>query len=388
MIRTVAVIARQDLRLVLSDRGAVLWLFLLPIVFATFFGLVMGGGSGPGDGRVALTVVDADRGPVSALLLDELGDARLELRMVEPDAKDTTPDKVRTLVLPAGLSDSVLGGQAVELLLERDPGSSAEAGLVAQARITAAIAAVLARLVQARAGVDVPSPLTAEELATLPPIPDLVLVESRFAGSATVTPGGFAQSIPGNAVMFVMLIALTYGAASIAGERSGGQLRRLATTPASHAEIVIGKIGGRAAVAAVQVTVFMAAAVAGSLVFGIEIGDHPTVTWLVLVVYGLSIAPLGVAFGARFTDPDRAASLGVVTTMLLAAFGGCWWPIEIVSPPLQALSFALPTGWAMRALHATISFGRGLDGVLLPLAILAGFGAVFGWIATRSLRLE
>jgi ABC-type multidrug transport system permease subunit len=48
----------------------------------------------------------------------------------------------------------------------------------------------------------------------------------------------------------------------------------------------------------------------------------------------------------------------------------------------------LPTGWAMRALHGTISFGRGLDGVLLPLAVLLGFSLVFSAVAFRSLRIE
>ena len=37
-----------------SDRGAVLWMFLLPVVFATFFGMVMGsGGASPADATAA-----------------------------------------------------------------------------------------------------------------------------------------------------------------------------------------------------------------------------------------------------------------------------------------------------------------------------------------------
>jgi len=72
----------------------------------------------------------------------------------------------------------------------------------------------------------------------------------------------------------------------------------------------------------------------------------------------------------------------------MAAFGGCWWPLEIVSEPLQRLALIFPTGWAMRALHGTISFGLGLDGVLAPLAVLLGFAVVFSVIAARSLRID
>jgi len=387
-MRTVVAIARHDLRLVLSDRSAVMWMFLLPVVFATFFGLVMSGDSNPMDARTTLTVVDADRGPVSEMLIDELAGERLVLSFVEPELKDATPGKVRTLVLPAGLSDAVLAGTPTTVRLEKDPDTSAEAALVAQARIVSAIATVLGRLAQAQEGLEPGGTIPVDRLAAPADRDDLVLVESRFAGEAHVAPSGFAQSIPGNTVMFVMLVALTFGAATISGERSGGQIRRLATTPAATSEIVAGKIAGRLVVAALQITVLMALGFVASRTVGVTIGDHPFATWVVLLVYALSVAPLGVAFGARFTDPDRAASIGVVATMVMAAFGGCWWPLEVVSEPMRRLAMVFPTGWAMRALHGTISFGRGLDGVLLPLAVLLGFSLVFSFVASRSLRIE
>ncbi len=365
-----------------------MWMFLLPVVFATFFGLVMGGGSNPMDSRTRLTVVDADGGPVARMLLDELESERLELRFVEPESKDDTPDKIRTLVLPPGFSDAVLAGEQSTVRLEKDPDTSPEAALVAQARIVSAIATVLGRLAQAREGLETGTTIPIDRLTSFEGDDDLVLLESRFAGEARVAPGGFAQSIPGNTVMFVMLVALTYGAATISGERRGGQLRRLATAPVSTTEIIAGKIVGRLVIAWLQISILVAVGLIASRTVGVFIGDHPFATYIVLLVYALAVAPLGVAFGAWFTEPDRAASIGVITTMVMAAFGGCWWPLEVVSEPLQRLAMALPTGWAMRALHGTISFGHGLDGVLLPLAVLLGFSLVFSVIAVRSLRIE
>jgi ABC-2 type transport system permease protein len=387
-MRAIIAIARNDLRLVMSDKGAVMWLFLLPIVFATFFGLVMGGGSNRADAKAHLTVIDGDQGAVARLLINELESERLELTHVDPAEKDSTLVKIRTLVLPSGLTEAVLAGEPTALRLEKDPDTSTEEALVVQARVVSAIAAVMGRLVEAKEGLEPGVALTPEALTGLDPAEDLVVIESRFAGKATIAPGGFAQSIPGNTVMFVMLIALTYGAATISGERSGGQLRRLVTTPVSKGEIAAGKIVGRLVIASLQISVLMAMGIIANRTLGVTIGDHPFATWIVLLIYALAVAPLGVAFGSWFTEPDRAASIGVIATMVMAAFGGCWWPLEVVSEPLQRLALVFPTGWAMRALHGTISFGLGLQGVLVPLAVLLGFALVFSVVAAKSLRID
>ncbi len=71
-MRAVCNIAMHDLRLTFTDRGAVLWMFLLPIVFATFFGVVMGGASSPANPTASLTLVDNDGSAVARTLIDEL----------------------------------------------------------------------------------------------------------------------------------------------------------------------------------------------------------------------------------------------------------------------------------------------------------------------------
>jgi ABC-type multidrug transport system permease subunit len=333
-------------------------------------------------------VVNADSGPIAELLLRELEGEGLVLVPVEPADTDTGDNRIRTLILPSGLSDAVLAGHATNLTFEVEPDASADATLVARARIVKAIAAVLGRLAELRSVFPEDRLPGADEFLDLAPVVDLVQVSSRFAGEVRVAPGGFAQSIPGNTVMFVMLVALTYGAAAVSGDRSTGMLRRLATTPVGHSEIIAGKIAGRVVIAWLQIAVLMAVAGVARIFLGIDTGDHLLTAWVVLSVYAFSVAPIGVALGAWVTDPDRAASIGVIATMAMAALGGCWWPLEIVSKPLQTFALLMPSGWAMKALHETISFGRGLDGVAVPVAVLLGFGVVFTVVAAKSLRLE
>jgi ABC-2 type transport system permease protein len=279
-----------------------------------------------------------------------------------------------------------MAGEQTTLRLEKQPDTSEEAALVAQARIVTAISRLIGRLVQS--GGEQGAALSQEAFAAAGASEDLVRVETRFAGRSQVAPSGFAQSVPANTVLFVMLVALTYGAASVAAERRGGQLRRILTTPVSRAEIILGKICGRFVIAAVQIAVLMLVAFVGMRAFGIVIGGNPAAVFAVLLVYALCAAPLGVAIGAWFRDPDRAANVGVLCTLTMAALGGCMWPIEFLSSTLQKVALIFPTGWAMRALHQLISFGRDLPDVVPELAVLLGFALLFTVIAARSLRIE
>lgn len=383
MLAVAVRLALHDLRLVLVDRSAVMWMVVMPVVFAAFFGLVVGGGSGPVDAKARLTVVDEDGGPLARVLLEALTSERLEIVELTAAERNAAEDVVRTLVIPERFSERVVAGERVALHLEKENGSSEEAALVASARIVGAISRVIGRLVEASAAGGTPTP---EDVAAVAPAVDLVTVEVRWAGQSRTTPGGFAQSIPGMAVMFVMLVALTYGAASLSAERQGGQLRRLATAPVTPAAIVAGKIGGRVVVAWAQIAVLVAVGVVASLLFGVPIGDRPLAVLGLLMVYAVAVAPLGVLLGAAIRDPDRAASVGVVATMVMAALGGCWWPLEIVSPTLQKAALLMPSGWAMNALHRLISFGDPASAIAGEAAALVGFAVLFGGLAVRSLR--
>lgn len=373
MTRQLWTLARHDLRLTLADRGAVAWMVALPVVFAAFFGLVLGfGGSDrPVEGRAHLTVVDEDDSDLSRAFLGHLASERLVVVAPGEEGSD-----IRTLRIPEGFASRITAGEQVAVRLEKSEGSSLEAGLLAEARITAATARLLAGLVRERLGAaDTGDPS------------DLIEVEARYAGRARRPPSGFEQSIPGMAVMFVMLVALTYGAASVSAERESGLLRRLATTPIGHTELVVAKIAGRLVVAVVQITVLLLVGAAAHVAFGVPLGERPWLMYLVLLVYALSAAPMGVALGAVIRDPERAAFAGVLATMVMAALGGCWWPIEVVSRPLQVVAMAFPTGWAMSALHDVVSFGHDAGAIVPEIGVLLAFAAAATAIGIRWLRV-
>jgi len=377
-MKQIILLALKDLQASLRDRSALLWMFVLPLVFSIFFGIFMSGTGDPSKAKIRLTILDADRSVLSKALVQELEGG--QLKIVQPENSQPKPEEkwIRTLTIPAGFEEKVNAGEQVKLLLKVDKDASSEATLVAKARILRGITRLIGQEIRQAETVD--GNLTAPQA--------LVSVESRFAGRSQVIPTGFSQSFPGNSIMFVMLVALSWGASSLGRERESGMLRRIATAPVSRAEIILGAIGGRFMTASVQVSFLVIAMVVGRSSGLLDINGDMFSVWFILILYALCVAPLGVAFGAFFRDPDRASSLGVMTTMALAALGGCWWPLGIVSGPLRTLAWFTPTAWTMQAVQGIISFGRSLPEVLPALGVVLLFTAGFTLLAVRSLRLE
>lgn len=385
-MRAVLAIARHDLRQTMASRSALLWMFVFPVLFAAFFGVVMRGGDDPGQAKARLTVVDEDGGPLAALLLRELAGAQLEVVPMSAAEAAEAEDKIRTLYIPERFGARIAAGERVTLRLVEDRGSDGRATLAVQARVFRALARLVGSLVEAAEG-SAGGSLDEQRFASYEPPPDLVTVAASFAGSARVVPSGFAQSAPGNAVMFLLLVSLTWGSAALASERRNGLLRRLAAGPVGPGEIVGGKIAGRFLVTLVQAVVLLGVAAAAIALLGLPLSGNPLAVLAVLAAFAFAAAPLGVLLGAAIEEPSRAANAGVLLTLVLASLGGCWWPLEVVPPWMQTLGRMLPTGWAMTALQRLIAFGGGFFDTIPWLAALLGLGAVASALARRLLKI-
>ena len=81
-------------------------------------------------------------------------------------------------------------------------------------------------------------------------------------------------------------------------------------------------------------------------------------------------------------------AVGVILSNVLGAIGGCWWPVEITPAWAQTASLALPTGWAMGAMHKLVSFGDSPLSALPQLLALAAAAASAAWLVSRSFRFQ
>ena len=205
------------------------------------------------------------------------------------------------------------------------------------------------------------------------------------AGERLEIPSGFEQAVPGILVMFTLLVLLTSGGTLLVTERKQGLLRRLASAPITRTELVTGKWIGRMVLAIVQVGV---ALLFGTFMFKMNWGPDIPMLMLVLLAWGGFCASAGLWLGSIASTEAQAAGLGVLAANALAALGGCWWPIEVTPPWMQAVQKLLPTGWTMDALHKLVSFQAGAASAVSNVLILVIASLLVSVLAIRRFRYE
>ncbi|MDQ7005708.1 MAG: ABC transporter permease [Acidobacteriota bacterium] len=379
MLRLAVFIARKDLLLMLRRRETIVWTFIMPIVFFYFIGSITGGFGGSDEARpprLAVTM-EAGAGFLAGEIITRLEEQGFEITTPRPGQ---TP--ARSLTLPGRLTERVLSGETVRLEVIDRTDRPLE-GMDIQVRAMRAVYTTLADLALAAGGGD--GRPTAEDLRQRRQRQRTITLEVTTAGRRREPPSGFAQAVPGTLVMFTLLVTLTSGAVLLVLEREQGLLRRLACAPISRGGVIAGKVGGKWLLALVQVGF---ALLAGRFLFGYHWGAALPALLAVLVLWSAFCACCGVCLGCVARSRGQAIGLGVLTANLLAAIGGCWWPIEITPAWMQRLSLLLPTGWAMDAFHRLVSFGDPPAAILPHLAALAVATVAVGHLATRLFRYE
>jgi ABC-type multidrug transport system permease subunit len=134
----------------------------------------------------------------------------------------------------------------------------------------------------------------------------------------------------------------------------------------------------------VQIAFFL---LAGRVLFKVNLGANLPGVIVTLLVFSWVAASLGVLAGSLVKSHDRVTGICVLAALMMAALGGCWWPLEIGPAALKVIAHCLPTGWALDALHQLISFGSGFGAIVKPLLVLMGFGAAANFMAARFFRV-
>jgi ABC-2 type transport system permease protein len=193
-----------------------------------------------------------------------------------------------------------------------------------------------------------------------------------------------ANSSAGQLITWVFIPLLSISG-MFAYERQKGTLRRLLTTPTRKGTYLLGTIVGQVATALVQMLLLV---VFGIVVMKLSWGSQPLALAVMLVASAVAAAALGTVMGTFVKTEGQASGLSVMTGMVMALLGGCWYPLEMFPRAMQNIVQILPTTWAMKGMLDIVLRGQGLAAVLPIAAVLAGFAALFFGVGVVRFRYE
>lgn len=368
-------IGHNDLRLFFKSKTSFIWLFVLPTMMVYFLGFVAKGPDDPFNRRAPLAIDNHDTNFLALAFLDIL--TNQGVAVVGPT---NAPSVVR---IPPDFTHRVLSGEKTRVEFSRKEESADADGALVQLRLARALIEINSDLLQAGSQRGDLTNLTEAALREIMAKPDLAKLRAYFAGRKP-TASGFNFSLPGNLVMYLMFNLLIFGGANTAAGRRNGTIRRMATTPATRLQIVLGKIYGNTLLGAVQILYFL---FVGKFIFHVNLGANLPGVILVLIALAWAAAALGVMAGSCIASEDRVVPVCVLVGLMMGALGGCWWPLEMAPQIFKTVALCLPTGWALAGLHQMISFGSGFQAAIIPALALGGFAVVANILAIRLFRV-
>jgi ABC-2 type transport system permease protein len=172
-------------------------------------------------------------------------------------------------------------------------------------------------------------------------------------------------------------------AVSIVNERIGGTFEQLQVTPATSAEIFLGKILPLGAVFTLDVVLMM-------LVAGFVFGVWPNGSALFFVAVSTFYVLISLALGLLFSATSETAAEAVQKTVLfsipIVQLSGFAFPIRNMPEVIRWVTQVFPATHYIHITRAVYLRGEGLATLLPQLGILTLFGLVLIVLGLRSIE--
>ena len=185
--------------------------------------------------------------------------------------------------------------------------------------------------------------------------------------------------------MFFIVIPL---AGNMVRERTAGTITRLRTMPASMFHFYAGKLLSYSGVGLLQALLMISVGFWLMPHLGLaklDLGSGLIPLIYVSIVVGVASTGYGLLIGTLFKTLHQAAIFGIVSVVIMAALGGIWVPLYIMSDTMIFIGHLSPMNWAMEAFNDVFLRGKELTQIIANTWHLWLFGAVcFG----TSLILE
>ena len=401
MLKKIFNIAINLLKITLRDKGALVWLLVMPLIWTVLIGSMSGPKSS--SNTIPVGIINLDNGTYGSNFESYLAKEKDIVIVIKKDeielvqlVKDT---KVSVgLIIPQDFSENLKLNRSVEIKLLKSEKSSSY------------FIEELIEKVAKRMSIDALSANFAlEKLSTLVQIPETSkpeiweraykIADAYFEPSPSIAVNykvlaveqkeqnlalGMNLSSPGFAAMFVMMGVFFAGAAMVA-ERHHGTLARLLTTPTSKFSIISGEMLGFFLLGLVQFAILI---LFGQYVLGVNWGSSPFGVALLTVSYVFAVTGLGTLLSVFVRTSAQAGAFAVLVSMVTSMIGGSWWPIEIAPKFMQSIARFTPQYWAVNGFNKIITRGFGVSSVLSNFYVLIAIACVSLFASVVLFRFE
>lgn len=414
-------LAIKDMRVLLSDKGNIFWVFGFPVLFALFFGVIFAG-AGEGPSGMKIAVVDEDKSEMSNSFLSKL-ESNEALEIVTLN-RDEAIEQVRkgkvaaAAVLRKGFGDgfeAVFNGTEPKLEIAADPSRRMESGYLQGLLAKAQFEALGDKMINKqwmkgqidlwRNEVEGADGLDKEQAQLY-----LSFFDSLDALLKDVNEQEFMAGFRGDLINFAKLDVsrdyegpltpfqitfpqvLLWGflgctatfAISIVKERTSGTFDRLRISPISRAHI----LGGKGLACCVTCVLIMCILYVGArTIFKMPMGNLflfvPAVLCTILCFVGLMmfICTLG-------RTEQSVGAAGWAILMIMGMLGGAMMPLAFMPSWLRRASHISPVKWGIFALEGAVWRNFSLAEMVGPCLLLLAIGAVFFSLGVIVLRRQ
>jgi ABC-2 type transport system permease protein len=208
--------------------------------------------------------------------------------------------------------------------------------------------------------------------------------EEAMTSGSNVAYNGYAHSFAGMAIQFLLFAMANIGVEMLL-ERQRGLWVRLRSAPVSKVTLLLGKAISGTVISLLILLVSFAFAM---VVFKVRIQGSVTGFIGISIACAVMASTFGLLIAALGNSPATARGVTTLAVLMMVMLGGAWVPTFVFPAWLQQFTLLVPVRWAVDGLDAMTWRGIGITGALMPVAVLAGFAAVFWTIAATRFRWD
>ncbi|MBT3239491.1 MAG: ABC transporter permease [Chloroflexi bacterium] len=425
MLNQILAITIKDLKVLVRDRGGMISLFLMPVMFILVMSFAQRDmySVGTTDKPVELLVVNLDEGDLAEEVITNLAAIDGMDAVQEFEGKTlnyTLADKLIedreynvAIIFPENFSDQILAATSDPNSMEAvvkfiaDPSTSTQFLAPIRGSVEGFIQSMISfaqlpdRLLNGFDQMAAESPAEqagfitsvgntfVENMATGDFVSDAnlgVRFEQVAPSSYRVPqyPTSIEQNVPGYTIFGVFFIVQVL-ATSILSEKQDGTFRRLLVAPLARQALLLGKLVPYYIVNLIQVASMFTV---GKLVFDMNLGQDPLALILLTISTAAAATGLGLLVATMGKTPEQIGGLSTMLALTLAALGGVMVPSFAMPEAMQNIAKVSPHYWALSGFQDVIVRGLSVQSILNETGILFAFGLIFFAFALWRFRFQ